>query len=156
MSARTPLAVIAVALALAALAVPADGSLPRAEPLVYGGRVLCPFPRHPERCRGPRYNGALYVGYFGTGHSLTVTNEGAVFTRGGQVGGPFATADRNYALVTGSGSIWSNDMTTTMTVGQNGHYNLVAVQSGGRFDTGTLPQRRREFRDIFGTDFLQD
>jgi hypothetical protein len=59
MSARTPLAVIAVALALAALAVPADGSLPRAEPLVYGGRVLCPFPRHPERCRGPHYNGAL-------------------------------------------------------------------------------------------------
>jgi TolB protein len=32
------------------------------EPMVYGGRVPCPFARHPERCQGrPGYNGAIFV-----------------------------------------------------------------------------------------------
>ena len=54
----------AVALLVAdAAAGPArEASAPPRTPILYGGRVLCPYPRHPERCeRKPGYNGAIFV-----------------------------------------------------------------------------------------------
>lgn len=61
MGAATRPALVAIA-TLAAVAVSASNGTPAAarEPIVFGGRFVCPYVRAPERC-GPGYNGAIFV-----------------------------------------------------------------------------------------------
>jgi TolB protein len=59
----TVLTVVTAVAALAAVTTSASSGASRAAPeaIVYGGRVLCPYVRYPERCEGPGYNGAIFV-----------------------------------------------------------------------------------------------
>jgi T5SS/PEP-CTERM-associated repeat protein len=74
----------------------------------------------------------LYVGFLGTGNELILTNGGRVFDQAGTMG--FSNANGNAALVTGSGSMWSNAV--FLYVGYNGADNEVVVSNGGTLWAG--------------------
>jgi autotransporter-associated beta strand protein/T5SS/PEP-CTERM-associated repeat protein len=71
---------------------------------------------------------ALYVGTFGTGNRLILTNGGVVVSAGGALGNA-SSSSGNTALVTGSGSVWSN--LGTFYVGISGPGNALTITNGG-------------------------
>ncbi len=80
----------------------------------------------------------LYVGYSGAGNSLTVTNGGLVANASyGYIGGN-SSSSNNSALVTGAGSVWSNN--NGLYVGYYGAGNRLSVTNGGQVSDsgGTL------------------
>ncbi len=82
--------------------------------------------------------GPLVVGSHTSRNSLTVTNGGRVVSADGILGeyAPDAddSANGNTALVTGSGSVWSNS--ASLYVGRAGDSNSVAIRSGGAVSAG--------------------
>src|SRR5207244_7061731 len=70
----------------------------------------------------------LRVGSGGRGNQLIVSNGGWVASRSGFVGNN-ATGSNNLALVTGSGSVWSNAL--NLTVGLLGPSNRLVIEDGG-------------------------
>ena len=74
------------------------------------------------------------VGYGGSYNSLIITNGGVVIntTTGGV--GVFSGANNNTALISGSGSVWSNG--ADFCVGLYGSWNQITINNGGRLLTG--------------------
>ncbi len=74
----------------------------------------------------------LSIGDQGSGNSLVISDGGVVIdeTSGGQVGGSVSPASNNTALVTGIGSIWSNN-TSSVSVGVMGLGNSLVISNGG-------------------------
>lgn len=70
----------------------------------------------------------LYVGWSGSGNTLTISNGGAVLDPTGIIGG-VPLACNNAAVVTGAGSIWSNS--APLHVGQHGAANTLTLADGG-------------------------
>lgn len=80
--------------------------------------------------------GTLYVGEYGTGNSLTVSNGGWVKVQGTNqdtVVGDQAGASGNSLTVTGSGSEFANS--STFYLGKSGGSNTASVLSGGLMNT---------------------
>jgi T5SS/PEP-CTERM-associated repeat protein len=82
-------------------------------------------------------NADLYVGCYGAGNSLVISNGGRVSDSWGLVGYA-ANSFNNQALVTGAGSVWSN--AATACVGDFGYSNSLVISNGGRIcdDMGLL------------------
>ncbi len=88
-------------------------------------------------------NGDVYVGYNGIGNSLTIAhggqiisiaNSGPVFNPVGLEIGYKSTASNNSVLVTGAGSVWSNNH---VIVGYDGNSNRLTIANGGQvWETG--------------------
>ncbi len=81
---------------------------------------------------GSRWNsGYLFVGLFGSGCQLTITNGARVETSGeGAVGaGYFFISSNDIVTVTGSNSVWN--ITETLKVGDVGAGNLLLISDGG-------------------------
>ena len=72
----------------------------------------------------------VVVGVAGSGNSLSVTDHGAVVSYGSGMIGLEAAASNNTAVVTGSGSTWSN--TGDLTVGYYGSGNSLLISNGDR------------------------
>src|SRR6266581_2598422 len=73
----------------------------------------------------------LYIGFTGPGNHLTITNGGQVLCHAdGFVGGFSDSGSDNIALVTGSGSFWSND--GDLYVGYLSDGNQLTLTNGGR------------------------
>jgi len=68
----------------------------------------------------------LYVGYYGAGNQLTVSNGARVFDYEGWIGRQ-TNSGNNAVLVTGTGSLWSN---SEMQVGVSGAGNQLTVSDG--------------------------
>jgi T5SS/PEP-CTERM-associated repeat protein len=68
----------------------------------------------------------FYVGYYGNGNSLTITNGGAVYDTAGCLGWRSAN---NTATVTGPGSLWSGTM--DIEIGISGGGNQLTITNGG-------------------------
>jgi T5SS/PEP-CTERM-associated repeat protein len=77
-------------------------------------------------------NGAqTFIGFNGRGNSLVVSNGGRVTDSAGYVDGEgFGYKNHNSALITGSGSVWSNAGTLTVSR-QKGGGNSLAIRNGG-------------------------
>jgi len=71
-------------------------------------------------------NGGVFVGWFGAGNWLVVSN-GALVRSGGGSLGEESGGNNNTAVVTGSGSVWSN--TASLYVGKNGAGNQLLVSN---------------------------
>jgi T5SS/PEP-CTERM-associated repeat protein len=69
-----------------------------------------------------------YVGCYGSGNSLVVSNGGRVIDDYGTVGYD-TNSFNNQALVTGAGSVWSNS--TVVSVGDFGPGNSLVIRDGG-------------------------
>ena len=75
--------------------------------------------------------GDLYVGLDGGGNQLTIASTGQVTSVNGYVGGsPSLGSSGNTALVTDSGSQWSN--TVALEIGFSGQDNELVITNGGR------------------------
>ena len=72
----------------------------------------------------------VYVGCYGSGNSLVITNGGRVNNDWGTIGYD-TNCIYNQALVAGAGSIWSN---STVVVGDYGSSNSLAIRAGGLVD----------------------
>ena len=70
----------------------------------------------------------FYVGCFGAGNSLTITNHGRVNDDYGTVGYD-TNSIYNQALIAGAGSVWSNNTVTF--VGDFGSDNSLTIRDGG-------------------------
>lgn len=70
----------------------------------------------------------LFVGYTGSMNSVTITNGGLLRTQNANIG-QIAGALGNAALVSGSGSIWSNSV--RLNVGNAGSFSILVVSNGG-------------------------
>ena len=70
--------------------------------------------------------GSFYVGYYGGGNSLVISNGAKVIDQLGSVG---FHGDGNTAIVTGIGSLWSN--AGSFSVGNCGSDSLLVVSNGG-------------------------
>ena len=79
-------------------------------------------------------SGELYVGNFGSGNTLTITNGGTVHSAGNSLIGSEASATGNRAIVTGSDSLWISD--SRMYIGYQGANNSLAVLDGGAVTNG--------------------
>jgi len=75
-------------------------------------------------------SGSLYVGYFGSGNQLVVSNGGVVANGGDGSLGNQSGANFNTALVTGTGSLWTNS--GVLIVGSSGSGNQLTVSNGAR------------------------
>jgi T5SS/PEP-CTERM-associated repeat protein len=71
---------------------------------------------------------ALYVGDPGFGNSLVITNGGGVVSINSYIG--YNAGTNNNAVVSGSGSVWSNS--STLTVGSSGAGNSLVISNGGQ------------------------
>jgi T5SS/PEP-CTERM-associated repeat protein len=82
-------------------------------------------------------SGVLYVGNYGKGNSLTISNGAQVLSGKGYLGGfgSYVSGNNNHVLVTGSGSIWSNS--DILYIGGWGSENTMAIRSGGRAANST-------------------
>jgi len=74
-------------------------------------------------------SGDLIIGDHSVLNQMTVTNGGKVAVGGAAYIGYQATASNNSALVTGSGSIWTNS--NNLTVGLSGSANQMTIAAGG-------------------------
>jgi T5SS/PEP-CTERM-associated repeat protein/probable HAF family extracellular repeat protein len=70
----------------------------------------------------------LYVGFNGPGNQLTIANGGQVADQYGYLG-MYSTSSNNIALVTGAGSVWSNQ--AHLYVGAQGAGNQLTVTNDG-------------------------
>ncbi|HLX95173.1 MAG TPA: hypothetical protein VKU37_05460 [Verrucomicrobiae bacterium] len=69
----------------------------------------------------------VYVGYFGSSNSLVISNGGQVLDYDGYLG--YTNGFNNQVLVTGAGSVWSNDDATL--IGDFGSSNILVIGGGG-------------------------
>ena len=69
----------------------------------------------------------VYVGYFGSGNSMVVSNGGQVLDYDGYIG--YTNGFNNQVLVTGSGSVWSN--ADAVLIGDFGASNSLVIGNGG-------------------------
>ena len=85
-------------------------------------------------------NGTLIVGYSGSGNSLVVSDGAQLKTKGSYVG---IYGTNNSALVTGAGSLWSNQATvqigTANSWGSSGSGTLTVANGGTLVSRGTDP-----------------
>ena len=87
-------------------------------------------------------NGALYVGYSGSGNSLVISNWGTVANSNGAIGF-LNTSSNNSVLVTGAGSVWTNS--GDLYVGYSGTSHRMVIADGGKvynvngYDDGASP-----------------
>ena len=72
---------------------------------------------------------SVFVGYYGSGNSLVISNGGRVVDNYGHVG-LYPTSSNNSVLVTGSNSLWSNS--EILYVGYYGSSNSLVISNGGR------------------------
>lgn len=72
---------------------------------------------------------AITVGNFGSGNTITVENQGKVFSSSGTIGSA-ASSSNNGVTVSGSGSVWSNSGSLTISA-SGGTGNKLAVSNGG-------------------------
>jgi T5SS/PEP-CTERM-associated repeat protein len=72
--------------------------------------------------------GVYIVGSTGPFNGLIITNAGVLINTDGIIGNT-AAASNNFALITGSSSIWSNG--SQFTVGVTGAFNSVTITNGG-------------------------
>ena len=79
-------------------------------------------------------NGNLYVGSYGSGNSLTISNGGIAASVLGIIGFQ-TTALNNTVLVTGAGSLWTNS--DKLYLGGNGAGNTLTISDGGRMASTT-------------------
>lgn len=77
----------------------------------------------------------LGIGRFYEGNTLLVSN-GAVLLTGSAIIGDRSSADENHAVLTGSGSRWTN--TGPLVVGRQGSSNSLTVSDGAALVTGSL------------------
>jgi T5SS/PEP-CTERM-associated repeat protein len=70
----------------------------------------------------------LYVGQFGFGNELTITDGANVFSGNGAIG-VYAGANSNAVLVSGTGSFWKS---TALLVGQSSFGNRLTISDGGQ------------------------
>ena len=70
------------------------------------------------------YYFSIYVGYYGNGNSLVITNGGKVFNGNGDIG---YCGNNNNVLVSGSGSIWNSRSITV-----DGGGGSLIINNGGR------------------------
>jgi T5SS/PEP-CTERM-associated repeat protein len=75
---------------------------------------------------------AIYLGYSGSGNTLTVTNGGTVYSGYSYIG-EYAGASNNAVIVTGNGSVWYNDEDDNgeLHVGDYGSRNTLTITNGG-------------------------
>ena len=73
-------------------------------------------------------SGFLRVGDNGAANQMLILGSGRLSSDSASIGQE-ATANKNLALVSGTGSVWSN--TTTLTVGFNGSSNQLNINNGG-------------------------
>ncbi|MBI5775330.1 MAG: hypothetical protein HZA89_16540 [Verrucomicrobia bacterium] len=71
----------------------------------------------------------MYVGGAGSGNRLVVSNGGFVFVDAAGYVGNTAASSNNVAIVTGTGSVWTN--ASTLRVGNDGRNNKLIVTNGG-------------------------
>jgi T5SS/PEP-CTERM-associated repeat protein len=69
----------------------------------------------------------VYVGYFGSGNSMVISNGARVLDYDGYVG--YTNGFNNQVLVTGSGSVWSN--ADAVLIGDFGASNSLVIANGG-------------------------
>src|SRR5207302_342519 len=69
----------------------------------------------------------VYVGYFGSGNSMVISNGAQVLDYDGYVG--YTNGFNNQVLVTGSGSVWSN--ADAVLIGDFGASNSLVIANGG-------------------------
>ncbi|MGA2603464.1 MAG: hypothetical protein ABSG14_04480 [Verrucomicrobiia bacterium] len=81
-------------------------------------------------------NGDVTVGAQGAGTQLTIANGGQVVDGNGYLGSFTSASSNNVALVTGSGSVWSN--TGSLYVGYASTGNRVTVTNGGAVSANQL------------------
>ena len=88
----------------------------------------------------------FYVGYFGAGNSLVISNGGRVFSSNGSVGRT-ASSQSNSVMVTGAGSVWVNR--TNVYVGCFGAGNSLVVSNSARVsdDWGTIGYDANSFNN---------
>ncbi len=75
------------------------------------------------------WSGAYYVGYTNFADVLVIENGGALSSDGGYVGIE-TSASNNFAVVSGSGSVWSNS--STFSVGWSGAGNTLVISGGAK------------------------
>jgi T5SS/PEP-CTERM-associated repeat protein len=78
-------------------------------------------------------NRIVFVGYGGSGNNLTISDGGQVINGAGYVGWD-TNANLNSALVTGAGSLWSNN--GEFVVGYAGSGNSLTISNGGGVISG--------------------
>ena len=71
---------------------------------------------------------SLYVGYAGSSNSLTISSGAHVYDANGYLDGLIQNSSNNWALVTGSNSLWSNS--ASLYVGVNGSGNKLTISDG--------------------------
>ena len=76
----------------------------------------------------------LYVGDYGIGCSLTISNGGTVNNTSGYIGRDAGYASNNVVTVTGAGSVWSNS--ADLFVGNNGTRETLNILNGGAVSVG--------------------
>lgn len=74
-------------------------------------------------------SGYYMVGSNGSFNALIVTNAGVLLGIGTGIIGNSGTSSNNIAIVTGAGSVWSNENATYL--GATGSFNQLIVQNGG-------------------------
>jgi T5SS/PEP-CTERM-associated repeat protein/autotransporter-associated beta strand protein len=77
--------------------------------------------------------GDLFVGYYGSGNSLVISNGGAVVNSDGYIGF-YADSSNNSVVVTGSNSLWTNS--NDLVVGNSGSSNSLVISDGGTMASG--------------------
>ena len=79
------------------------------------------------------YSGTYMVGTDGWFNALIITNAGILTSSAGIIGNS-AFSSNNYALVTGTSSIWSNS--GSLTIGSTGSFNQLTINNGGKVQNG--------------------
>ena len=82
------------------------------------------------------YASTFTLGYYGSGNSLIVSNGGQVLSTSGSSAtmGSQTNSINNTVLVTGTGSVWSNN--SSLYLGNSGSSNKLTISNGGQvFDT---------------------
>jgi len=76
-------------------------------------------------------NSNVYVGYYGSGNHLIITNGGSVFGNSGDLG-YFASSSNNVAVVTGPGSSWwaNGSSGSSIKIGFFGGGNQLIITNG--------------------------
>ena len=73
---------------------------------------------------------SLYIGYAGYSNRLSILDGAAIISSGAYVGGNYSSSRYNSALISGTGSAWSNN--GSLYVGVAGDGNSLMISSGGQ------------------------
>ena len=86
-------------------------------------------------------NGFVYVGYFGAGNSLVISNGAQVISSGILAGsvGQTQSSSNNSVVVTGPGSLWNNWGTFSgLTIGNGGPNNRLVISNNAEVISATV------------------